>query len=177
MTRSPTGSVGEGAASRRRRLLGQAGQGLLPRPPVLLVLLFGVLATVATAAAGKGLSAGFVRPTTPAAGCVWRRTCAAGIAPRTPQLGGGVGVVWGQRPQAQGEEGGLQGDQEGKRWRRRRGQAAALLEAPQRYGSQDWIENLKSLLVSRIAKRISGHLIFNTGALRRLGLVCFAGPQ
>ena len=74
-------------------------------------------------------------------------------------------VAWGQQ-QRQGEPGDdmMQEEQEeGQRWQRRRGQAAALLEAPQRYGSQDWIENLKSLLVSRIAKRISGHLIFNTG--------------
>lgn len=45
---------------------------------------------------------------------------------------------------------------------RARGDATFLLDPPQRYQSSDWVENLQSLLDSRIAKRISGHLWFNT---------------
>lgn len=175
MTRSAAGSVGEGAASRRRRphrhgrrrrphRHGRRGLlRFLPLPlgglRVLLLVLVMLKGPAAAAAGARDALAGFVRPTTQAASCVWRRGATTGIAP--PRRG--AVVVWGQQ-QRQGEQGNyMQQEQEGQRWQRRRGQAAALLEAPQRYGSQDWIENLKSLLVSRIAKRISGHLIFNTG--------------
>lgn len=99
-----------------------------------------------------------MRPAVPATQAP-RRSLWAGIAPeralearRWAQVGSGGPQQQEQQP-------------EPRRRRRRRGEAVALLDPPQRYGSQDWIENLKSLLVSRIAKRISGHLIFNTGAL------------
>jgi hypothetical protein len=46
--------------------------------------------------------------------------------------------------------------------RRAKSHVTALLDPPQRYKSSDWAENLRSLFDSRIVKRISGHLLFNT---------------
>lgn len=146
------GGIGVGAGLWLRQL---SASGV-----VVLMLVLLLLAPRATGAGGGACSTAFVRPPTPAATqqqaprrCAW-----VGVTPQRVLKTALWSTTGGQQQQQQ------QGErQQERRWERSRGQKVALLEAPQRYGSQDWIDNLQSLLGSRIAKRISGHLFFNTG--------------
>ena len=162
-------SVGEGAASRpwrRARCRQQPSpllQVLLPLLALLLLLAAaGSARPLGGAAQGGGgggprggrraastaaAAVAFLKPTTRAAASPARRPQWAGLAPQRSRALAAPTAMWGP---ARGRE-------------RKRGQVSALLDPPQRYASQDWLENLSSLLVSRIAKRISGHLLFNTG--------------
>lgn len=143
---------------RRRQRSSASGLGAVA---FVLILLSLVPRAAGAVASGRTTPGAFLRLTTPAAmqqqtqrSCRWMS-----VPPkRTKKV---ETALWSVAQEEEGQQ------RQRAPWERRRAQPV-LLEAPQRYGSQDWMENLMSLLGSRITKRISGHLIFNTGTWSRL---------